>query len=95
MKPIELKTKKGISKMDSLAILKNETFIVKALLESFKDNDPDAVIEIISGYVTACNKSEFAQKDNISRSTLYEMLHGNQNPTLRVLTSCIHEMLSK
>ena len=94
MKPIELKNKKGISKMNPLKMMVNKKFIVTALLECFKDNDPEAFIEILDGYIMACNKSIFAKNADISRSTLYDMLHGQKNPTLRVLTQCIHELLS-
>ncbi|NGX48888.1 MAG: hypothetical protein K940chlam5_00482 [Candidatus Anoxychlamydiales bacterium] len=94
VKPIELKKKKGISKMDPSKIMVDENFLVYALLECFKDNDPDALIEILDGYIAACNKSNFAKKADISRSTLYDMLHGKKNPTLRVLTQCIHGLVS-
>jgi len=94
MKPIELKHKKGISKMDPSKLIIDENFLILSLLQCFKDNDPEALIEILDGYILACNKSEFAKKAEISRSTLYEMLHGKKNPTLRVLTQCIHELVS-
>ncbi len=94
MKPIKLKSKKGISKIDPAKKMQNEHFIMAALLECFKDNDSDALIEILDGYLAAQNKSEFAKRSNIARSTLYDMLHGNKNPTLRVFTQCIHELVS-
>lgn len=94
MKPINLKNKKGISRMDPSKIIIDEKFFVFALLQCFKDNDPEAFIEILEGYIIACNKSEFAKKADISRSILYDMLHGKKNPTLRVLTQCVHELVS-
>lgn len=80
--------------MDPTKIMLDKTFLIAALLQCFKDNDVDAFIEILDGYITALNKSKFAQKADISRSTLYVMLHGKKNPTLRVLTQCIHELIS-
>ncbi len=94
MKSINLKNKKGISRMDPSKMIIDEKFLVFALLQCFKDNDPEAFIEILDGYIVACNKSEFAKKADISRSTLYDMLHGKKNPTLRVLTQCVHELVS-
>jgi hypothetical protein len=47
MKPIKLKTKKGISPFKPDEILKNDKLIIQGILESIKDNDPDAVIEIL------------------------------------------------
>lgn len=94
MRPIKLKSKKGISKMDPLKIMVDEKFLVSAILQCFKDNDPEALIEILDGYIIAYNKTEFAKQAKISRSTLYEMLHGKKNPTLRVLTQCVHRLVS-
>ena len=94
MKPIRLKSKKGISKIEPLKMMVDEKFLVSAILQCFKDNDPEALIEILDGYIIACNKTEFAKKAEISRSTLYDMLHGKKNPTLRVLTQCVHRLVS-
>jgi len=92
-KPIELKSKKGISKMDPLKMMRDEKFLISALIQCFKDNDQDALIEILDGYIIACNKSKFAKND-IPRRTLSDMLKGEKNPTLRVLTKCIHSLIS-
>jgi DNA-binding phage protein len=94
MKPIKLKTKKGISKIDPLKMMVDEKFLMSAILQCFKDNDPEALIEILDGYIIACNKTEFAKKAEISRSTLYDMLHGKKNPTLRVFTQCVYRLVS-
>ena len=94
MTSIKLKNKKGISKINPLKMIVDENFLISALIQCFKDNDPEALIEILDGYIVACNKSEFAKKADISRSTLYDMLHGKKNPTLRVLTQCVHELVS-
>lgn len=94
MKPVKLKTKKGVTPFDPDEILSDKTRVAKAIFESFLDNDPDAVLEIIDAYVRTVNKTEFADKAGIARSTLYDMLEGRKNPTLRVLTQCIHEAFS-
>ena len=80
--------------MDPFKILKDRKHFISAVLECFEDNDPDALIEILDGYIAAYNKSDFAKEANISRSTLYDMLHGRKNPTLRVFTQCIHQLVS-
>jgi DNA-binding phage protein len=95
MQAIKLKTKSGIVPFKSNDVLRNEKLIVQAILESFKDNDPDAVIEILDAHLRTVNKSDFAEKTGISRSTLYDMLHGKKNPTLRVFIQCIHEIISR
>ena len=78
MKPIELISKKGISKMDPFKILQDKKHFIVALLECFEENDHEALIEILDGYIAVYNKTEFAQKVNISRSTLYDMLNGKK-----------------
>lgn len=94
MKPIKLKKKqKGIKDFNVDKILNNKDLIVKAIFESFMQNDPDAILEIINAYTSKVNKSEFAENSGIARSTLYDMLEGRKNPTLRILTQCIHEIL--
>ena len=62
MKPIELKSKKGTSKMDPFKILKNKKHFLSALLECFEDNDHEALIEILDGYIAVYNKTEFARR---------------------------------
>ncbi|MEI6242797.1 MAG: hypothetical protein WCP39_05265 [Chlamydiota bacterium] len=79
MQPIKLKTKKGISKLDPSEILLDKKFLISALLECFQDNDIDAFIEILDGYIATRNKSDLALKANISRNTLYDMLHRRKN----------------
>lgn len=56
MKPIELKSKKVISKMDPFKILQDKKHFILAILECFEDNDPEALIEILDGYRRAYNK---------------------------------------
>lgn len=73
--------------------LRDKDLIVRALLECFEQNDPDGVIEILDAHFSAINKSEFSEKSHISRRTLYDILHGSRNPTLKVLTKCIQECL--
>jgi len=93
MTPIKLKTKKGIAHFDPDKILSNKDLIIQAIFEGFMQNDPDAILEIINAYTSKVNKSEFSENSGIARSTLYDMLEGRKNPTLRVLTQCIHEIL--
>lgn len=73
--------------------LKKRELIVSAILECLEKNRPEGVIEILNAYLDALNKTEFAEKAEISRRTLYDMLKGSKNPTLRVLTRCVHEIL--
>lgn len=93
MAPIKLKTEKELTAFNPDKILANKRLIIQAIFESFIDNDPEAILEIIDAYCRTVNKSEFVERAGIARSTLYDMLEGKKNPTLRVLTQCIHQML--
>jgi len=88
----KLKSKKGIATFDPDKILADKDKIAKAVFQSFMDNDPDAVIEILDAHLRTVNKSQFAKSAGISRSTLYDALDGKKNPTIRVLAQCIHAM---
>ncbi len=94
MKPTTLKSKKGLTPFDPDKILADKNKVAVAILQSFMENDPDAIIEILDGHIQAVNKAKFSKNAGISRSTLYDMLEGRKNPTLRVLTQCIHEIFS-
>src|SRR5580704_6591848 len=56
--------------------LLDETFIAKAVWECLKNNDPEGVIEIIETHLEIVNKTQNAQKNELSRSTLYHALKG-------------------
>ena len=94
IKPRKLRMKKGITSFNPDEILADKDKAAMAIFQSFMENDPDSVIEILDAHIRAVNKSEFAEKAGISRSTLYDMLEGRKNPTLRVLTQCIHEVFA-
>ncbi|NGX45772.1 MAG: hypothetical protein K940chlam2_00952 [Chlamydiae bacterium] len=93
IQPISLKSRKGLKELSAAKELQDEELIVRALLECLKENDSDGVIDVLNAHLLGVNKSEFAQEAGISRSTLYDILHGRKNPTLRVLVSCISEVL--
>lgn len=59
------------------------------MLEYLKNNDPEGVIEVISTYLNAIEKTHFAKKANIPKSTLYHSLK-SKNPTIKTLAKIIH-----
>ncbi len=67
----------------------DEDFIGKALLECLKNNDPEGVMEVISVYLNAIEKTSFAKEANVPKSTLYYGLKG-KNPTIKTLAKIIH-----
>jgi DNA-binding phage protein len=69
--------------------LLNETFIARAVWECLKNNDPEGVIEIIETHLEIVNKTQNAQKNELSRSTLYHALKG-KNPTIKTLAKMVN-----
>jgi len=63
-----------------------------ALLESLMENDTEAFIEILDGYLQI-NRSKVARKAHIARSTVQQALSKHGNPTLRTLAKIVHESL--
>lgn len=61
-----------------------------ALLECLIENDTEAFIEILDGYLQV-NKSRVAKKTNMSRSTIQQALSREGNPTLKTLAKIVHE----
>ena len=69
--------------------LLDETFIAKAVWECLKNNDPEGVIEIIETHLEIVNKAQNAQKNELSRSTLYHALK-TRNPTIKTLAKMVN-----
>ncbi len=47
------------------------------------------MIEVITIYLEAVNKTQIAKQNSMARSTLYHTLK-NKNPTLRTLAKLVH-----
>ena len=67
--------------------------VVDAILDIFKNNNLPPIMSVIGTYLESTNKSAFSKKVGISRATLYDMLNGKKNPTLRIFVNCVHEIL--
>ena len=90
---VNIRRDRSLTEMNASEKLQDKMFIVRALLECFENNDPEGVIEILDSHFAAINKSEFSEKIDLPRRTLYDVLHGSKNPTLKVLVKCIQELL--
>ena len=61
----------------------------KAIFECLQNNDPEGVIEVISGYLEVLNKSRSAKRVELPHSTLYDALK-RKNPTIKTLAKLVH-----
>lgn len=86
--------KKGVhlSSHDPSKTLTNQKLVAQAFWECLRDNDPEGAAEIIAIHISALNKSQLAEEEGISRSTIYHSLR-NKNPTLKTIAKLIHHCL--
>ena len=61
-------------KFDSAKKLRDPNFIAKAFFQALQENDTDAALEILDGYLMATGKMEIAKQANIPSSTVYNAL---------------------
>lgn len=61
-----------------------------ALLDCLIQNDTEAFIDILDGYLQV-NRSVVSQKAKMARSTIQQALSRKGNPTLKTLAKIVHE----
>jgi len=81
-----IKTKK----FDPAKKLRDPNFVAKAFFQALQDNDIDAALDILDGYLMATGKGEIARQGNIPSSTVYHALSHGSNPTLRTVAKLLH-----
>ncbi|MES2344458.1 MAG: hypothetical protein V4494_00770 [Chlamydiota bacterium] len=86
---MKLKKDTGIRKSNPREELLDEELIGRAVWECLKEGDSQGVIEVISAYLEAVNKTEIAKQSSMSRSTMYHTLK-SKNPTIKTLAKLIH-----
>lgn len=63
--------------------------IGKAIVECLENNDPEGVMEMISIYLEAVNKSKTTKAVGLHRQTMYSALK-HKNPTIKTLAKLMH-----
>lgn len=83
--------KRGIHlpRHDPSKTITNQNLVAQAFWECLRDNDPEGAAEIIAIHVGALNKSQLAEEEGLSRSTIYHSLR-NKNPTLKTIAKLVH-----
>ena len=87
------KTKKKNRCLKLNKIVQSKQLVLDSILEVFEKNKVQPMLALIGTYLNSTNKSAFSKRVGISRATLYDMLSGNKNPTVRVFAHCVYEML--
>ena len=82
-----VKLKKGVKvhKFSLSDRLSDRNFVALAFFDALSDNDIDAALDIIDGYLMATGKIDIARESGIPRSTIYHALSEGANPTLKTI----------
>lgn len=88
-KNLKIKNWKGITKCNPEETLLDEKLVANAIFECLKENDTEALMEIVDGYLSALNRSKFSRDKKIPRSTIYHSLR-RRNPTIKTLAKIVH-----
>ena len=86
---VKIKNNSGLISYDPVKEITDENFVGKAILECLRNNDPEGVMEVIEMYLEALQKTQFVQKSQIPKSTLYHSLK-SKNPTIKTLAKLVH-----
>lgn len=87
-KKLKLKNREGISIHHPERTLMNEKLVAEGILECLKQNDTEALMEIIEGYLSILNLSKFSRKSKVPRRTLYHAFR-RKNPTIKTLAKIV------
>lgn len=67
--------------------------VAQALLQSLKDNDAGAFLEILDAYLKV-NRTKTARETNLSRTTIQQALSSKGNPTIRTIAKIVHQSVA-
>lgn len=86
---LKLRQDAPVTEVSATERLLDENFIAQAVWECFKNNDPEGVVEIIQTHLEIVNKVKSAQKNELSRSTMYHAFKG-KNPTIKTVAKMVN-----
>jgi DNA-binding phage protein len=81
---LKLKSREGIRIHHPEKTLMDEKLVSESILQCLKENDTEALMEILEGYLSVLNRSKFSRESNVPRRTLYHALR-KRNPTIKTL----------
>lgn len=88
----KLKTDAKVSKVSSVARLKDQELVFRAFWQCLVEQDLDSFKDILRGHMEAVNKQQLAKRSKTSRRTLHRALSPDGNPTLKNISSIIHAL---
>ncbi len=88
----KLKLGAKVRRVSSANRLKDEKLVFKAFWQCLVEQDIESFKEILRSHLEAVNKKQFAKKSKTSRRTLHRILSPEGNPTLKNISSVLHEL---
>lgn len=87
-----MKVKKNIKtkSFDPGKKLRNPNFVAKLFFQSLLENDIEAALDVLEGYILATGKADIAKQGKIAPSTVYHALSKGSNPTLKTVAKLLH-----
>ncbi len=86
---LKIKNWDGITRCNPEETLLDEKLVANAIFECLKENDTEALMEILEGYLSALNRAKFSRDKKIPRSTIYHSMK-RRNPTIKTLAKIVH-----
>ncbi len=87
-KKLKLKSLEGIRVHHPEKTLMDEKLVSEGILQCLKENDTEALMEILEGYLSVLNRSKFSRDSKVPRRTIYHALK-NRNPTIKTLAKIV------
>ena len=89
-KPRNLRADANVKEHDPTALLRNPSFIRKAILEALTAGDYEAVTEICRAHLQVLNRSRGARAMGVSRQYFYKLLQPSTEPSLPTFVKFMH-----
>lgn len=86
---MKLRKDTGVRVSNPREELLDEELIGRAIWECLKNGDSEGVVEVVSIYLEAVNKTQIARESDMARSTMYHILK-SKNPTVKTLAKLVH-----
>jgi len=87
-----LKAGAGTVKTSSTKRLQDQELVFRAFWRCLVDKDIESFKDILRGHLDAVNKGSLANKSKTSRRTLHRIRSPEGNPTLKSISTVIHDL---
>lgn len=90
LQPFKITDESTLHDSKASEFFKNKNEVAKALLECLIENDTETFMEILDSYL-AINRTQIAQKTELTRATVTQAFSKKGNPTLKTIAKIVHK----